>query len=563
MFIPWSFFQMFLFFFFFQVLLSSALGAALALYSRTHQGYAHSIRWVRQGGYVDMFRAIRTSKRKLPGPIFDTLIATAFLSILISLAETGAKVFVKQAIQQTDAAQEIIQTTPFVTADAFADIEGWTTTVHPDRGIVSALSMTINNTRNIPDALPGRQYIPQQYPYESACDRLNLFGVHPNHTHLQVSYNGCANLSISFDNLFLVNVSRSYVTRRSNDRGTIVLPGRYDPDVNPQVTAGIKTAEVATYVRMAISEDRKCLTTIANRNAVVPTQSGLTSSPKTVVTKCLYPTGEIIALSVTSLRFSVPDPQSFRKVTSLIFEQQDDLLAGMEQSISEGLFSGLAADVLDGIHVAEVKTTGTEVRALDCGARRSQNGTTYLMCAYTTAASVVTKPQAVLPEVAARRAGKPYASYAFYTIAIAAKHLPTSSNNIGPGGPRFATTSILDASMEAARYFASLGQNFYVDWKGGQALLIFATIDMQKGYEIPLWLFAAVVGLMAGSLALVLLVEFSLEDRFKRSLHWMVAKELEPRLGRRAPTLMRFRAEPLSLENARLAYVGKPLMSNI
>ncbi|KAF9964824.1 hypothetical protein BGZ70_005857 [Mortierella alpina] len=550
MFLPWSFFQMFLFFFFFQVLLSSGLGAALALYSRTHQGYAHSIRWVRQGGYVDMFRAISTSRRKLPGPIVQTLIATAFLSILISLAETGAKVFVKQAIRQANAAQEIIQTTPFITADNFADIEGWTTTVHPDSGIVSALSLTINNTRNIPDALPGRQYIPQQYPYESACDRLNLFGVHPNHTHLQVSNNGCANLSISFDNIFLPNVSRSYVTRRSNDRGTIVLPGRYETDVRWEFDTGVKSAEVATYVQMAISEDRKCLTTIANRNAIVPAQSGLTSSPKTVATKCLYPTGEIIALSVTSLRFSVPDPQSFRKVTSLIFEQQDDLLAGMEQSISEGLFSSLAADVLDGIHVAEVKTIGTE------------NGTTYLMCAYTTAATVVTKPQAVLPEVAARRAGKPYAPYARYTIAIAAKHLPTSSNNTGPSGPRFATTSILNASMEAARYFASLGQNFYIDWTGGNILLIFVTTDMQKGYEIPLWLFAAVTGLMAGSFALVMLVEFSLEDKFKRSLHWMVSKELEPRLGRRAPTLMRFRAEPLSLENARLAYVGKPLISH-
>ncbi|KAF9573568.1 hypothetical protein EC968_008323 [Mortierella alpina] len=562
MFVPWSFFQMYLFFFFFEVLLSSALGAALAVYSRSRQGYAHSIRWVRQGGYIDMFKAISSSRRKLPGTIFTVLAATVFLNILISLADTGAKVLVKQATRQTNAAQEVIQTTPFIRTDVFADIEGWTTTVRGGGSIVNALSMTINNTRNILNAQLGRQYIPKQYPHESGCDRLNVFGVHPNHTHLQISNNGCANLSISFDNGFIANISRSYVTRRSEGRGTIVIPGQYDTDFNLNFNTGAQCIELAAYVRIAMSDDRKCLTAITHRNSVVPAQSGLTSSPNTVVTKCLYPTGEIIALSATSIRFNVPDPQAFRKATSLIFEEQDDLLSGMEQSINEGLFSRLTADVVDGIHVAEVKTSGTEFRALTCAARRaSQNGTTYLMCSYTTVASVITKPQAMLPEISARRAGKPFAPYAFYTVAIAAKHLPTS-NSTGLSGPQFATTSILNASREAATYFASLGQNFHIDWTGGKILLIFATTDTQKGYEIPLWLFAVVIGLMAVSLALILVVEFSLEDKFKRSLHWMVSKELEPKLGRRAPTLLRFRAEPPMLENARLASVGKPLIPN-
>ncbi|KAF9278409.1 hypothetical protein BGZ68_008597 [Mortierella alpina] len=561
MFVAWSFFQMYLFFFFFEILLSSALGAALAWYSRSNQGYAHSIRWVRQGGYAEMFKAISTSRRTLPGTVFNALAAMVFLNVLTSVADTGAKVFVKQATQQTNAAQEIIQTTPFIRTTLFADIEGWTTTVRPNSSIVDALMMAINNPRNILDARPGRQYIPQQYPYESGCNRLNIFDVHPNHTHLQIPNNGCANLTIISDNALKANVSRSYVTRRSEGRGTIVVAGQYDTDIAPSFTAGAVSAEIATYIRISISEDRKCYTTIGHRNAIVPAQSGLTSSPKTVVTKCLYPTGEIIALSLTSIRFSVPDLQSFHNVTSRIFDQKDDLLTGMEQSISEGLFSHLAADVLDGIHVMEVKTIGTEVRSLTCAARRaSQNGTTYLMCSHATTASVITKPQAMLPEVSARRAGKPFAPVPLFTIAITAKHFPSFSNT-SLSEPQYATTSILNASKEAAAYFASLGQNFYIDWMAGQILLIFSTTDTQKGYEIPLRLYAAVIGLMAGSLALVLVVEFSLEDKFKRSLHWMVSKELEPRLGRRAPTLMRFTAEPPALENMRLAYVGKPLMS--
>ncbi|KAF9982162.1 hypothetical protein BGZ75_006457, partial [Mortierella antarctica] len=364
------------------ILLSSALGAALALYSKSHQGYAHSIRWVRQSGYVEMFKAISTSRGKLPEAIIKSLSTVVLLSILISIADTGAKVFVKQAVRQTNDALQIIESTPFIKADTFAKMEGWTTTI------------------STPDG--------------------------PN-----------------------------------------------------------------------------CYTADLHRNILVPTQSGLSYSPITLVIKCLYPTGQVIALSSTSIIFSVSILQSFHNVTSLIFEQKDDPLANMERSISKGLFSRLAATLSDGIHVIEVQTTGTEVRALTCAAKRaSQNGTTYLMCSYTTASAILTMPQVMLPEISARRrAGKPYAPYDFYT--------------------------------EAATYFAALGQNIYVDWRGSKILLIFETANRQKGYEIPIWLFAVVIGLMASCVLLIAWVKVSTETKFKRSLRWMVSKALEPRLDAR------------------------------
>ncbi|KAF9278406.1 hypothetical protein BGZ68_008594 [Mortierella alpina] len=489
-----------------------------------------------------MFKAIRASSWRLPGTIFWTLVLMAFLDVLISLADTGAKVLVKQATRQTSAAQEIIQTMPFIWTDRDASIQGWTTAVRAGSSIANALAMTINNTRNIPNVQSGRQYIPQEYPYESACDRLNFFAIHPNNTHLQIYNSGCANLSISFDNLLVPNVSRSYVARRGEGRGTIVLPGQYDiKDMDKSVVTGASSAELASYVRIVTSDDRRCYTGDFHRNIVVPTQSGLTNSPTTVATKCLYATGEIIALSTTSVRFSVPRLRAFRNVTSRIFDQQDDLLLGMEQSISKGLFSHLAADVVDGIQVLEVKTTGTEVRSLACAARRaSYNGTTYLMCAFTTTAATLTKAQKMLPEISARRAGKPYAPYDLFTVDIIAEHLPLTNNNASLSQSWYAMTTILNASKDAATYFASLGQNFNIDWTEQKILLIFETVDPLKGYEIPLWLFATVIALMVGSLVLVLVVEFSLEDKFKRSLQWMVSKELEPRLGRKAPTLMQF-----------------------
>ncbi|KAF9573574.1 hypothetical protein EC968_008329 [Mortierella alpina] len=551
MFMPWSFFQMYFFFFFLQILLSSALGAALALYSRSIQGYAHSIRWVRQGGYVEMFKAISTSRGKLPETIIRVLSTVMFLSVLISVADTGAKVFVKQATRQTNFSQQVIQTTPFIKVDTVAKMEGWETTVRPGSSIVDALTMTINSTRNIPNAQPGRQYTPQQYPYETACDRLNFIPIHPNHTRLQVSNHGCANISMLNDNFLEEDLSRSYVTRRSEGRGTIILLGQYKSAGSSKFATGVSSPEMTSYVKISTSDGRSCSISDLHRNMLVPTQSGLTYSPTTLITKCLYGTGEIIALASTSIRFSVPNLQSFQKVTSLIFEQQNnDLLVGMKQSISKGLFSHLAANnVSDGIHVMEVKTNGTEVQSLTCAGRRApQNGTTYLMCSYTTVAATLTQPQAMLPEIsAARRAGNnnnnnntPYVPYDFYTVDILMEHLPFTNDSARSGPPRYATTSLLKASQEAATYFASLGQNFNIDWSGRKILVIYATADREKGYEIPVWLFAVVIGLMTSSLVLVGWVETSTETKFKRSLHWMVSKELEPSLGRKAPTLMRF-----------------------
>ncbi|KAF9573572.1 hypothetical protein EC968_008327 [Mortierella alpina] len=331
------------------------------------------------------------------------------------------------------------------------------------------------------------------------------------------------------ENMFDPNVSRSSVTRRSEDRGTVIIPGRYDlQKIGGTVLTGAMHSDLASLVRVYTPDGRGCYIADLSHDQVVPSQSGLTSPLMTAVTKCLYATGEIIALSSTSVRFSVPNLQSFRQVASSIFLQQDDLLLGMEQSISEGLFSKLAPDVLDGIHIMEVKVIGTEVRSLTCAARRaSHNGTTYLMCSYTTAAAVLTKPQSMLPDISARRAGKPYMPYGLYTVDIIAEHLPLTQNS-RLGQPRYSMSSVLNASIEAARYFASLGQNVNVDWMDRKIIFIFQTADPVKGYEIPLWLVATVIASMVGSLALVLVVEFSLEDKFKRSLHWMVSKELEP-----------------------------------
>ncbi|KAF9573570.1 hypothetical protein EC968_008325 [Mortierella alpina] len=158
------------------------------------------------------------------------------------------------------------------------------------------------------------------------------------------------------------------------------------------------------------------------------------------------------------------------------------------------------------------------------------------MCSYTAAAVVLTKPQSMLPEISARRAGKPYAPFGRFTVDILAEHLPLT-NNASVNQPRYATTSILSTPKDAATYFASLGQNFYIDWAERKILLIFDTMDPLKGYEIPLWLFVTVIASMASSLAFVLVVEFSLEDKFKRSLHWMLSKELEPS---KAPMLRTF-----------------------
>ncbi|KAF9177216.1 hypothetical protein BGZ51_008983 [Haplosporangium sp. Z 767] len=266
----------------------------------------------------------------------------------------------------------------------------------------------------------------------------------------------------------------------------------------------------------------------------------------------------MITLSVTSIRFAVPNLQSYRNVTSSVFEEQNELLLAMEDSIADGTFSNITGDPLDGMMVMEAKSIGSNVEALACKSRRAGvNGNPYLMCLYTTVSTIIVESQPMLTEISDLRGDKSFPVQPNISVIIDVRHLPLTSNG---NQSFFPTSSIANASTTAAEYFASLGQNFFMDWDDKSLYVIYDTSDLEKGYEIPTWLFVSVIAVMVACLLLRVFTEFRVDARDKGSLYRVVSKELESRLRRPTPTMMRFMAEPLTFEGYRIALAGTPLV---
>ncbi|KAG0347350.1 hypothetical protein BG005_000238 [Podila minutissima] len=551
MFLHWSFFEVYILFFFFQVLLSVALRTALAFYSKSRGGYAHSLRWVQQGGHVELGKIFRsTVGRGLPSSQFRSLVVVIALSAFLEIVNIAANALVKESVQGTNPSHELVKTTEFVSLDTISTLAGWSATVSYNSSLSDNLLRTINSTRNIPDAIPNRAYTPRKYPYEVACTNFDLIildkhtDLYPN---LLSSNNGCAILTLAPIITMDMNKTATVITRRSNGSVNVVIPGAYDFRNGTALGLGFQTAPTSI---SAIFGDlvNKCATGTIEGMIISSSASGITSAPFSSVTKCVFPSGQVISLSVTAVRYSVPDLKSFGSISSSVLQSSRAPVLAMQNSVTDGTFSNLTASPLDGISVMEIQFSGSKVDLLVCASRRAgQAGPPYLACLYSVVTAIASKPQPMLPEIAALRgADKPISVLQKMTSIFSINHLPLIN---GTGSNIFSVSQILDDSSSAAYYVASLGQNFFMDWDDGGLYTVFDTVDLTKGYELPGWLFGSVVAIMAVCLLFRIVSEIMLDSRYKGSLLWALTKEIQPHLGRSTPTLVRVKPDTLTVES--------------
>ncbi|KAI1286128.1 hypothetical protein EDD11_000591, partial [Mortierella claussenii] len=97
MFLPFSFLTITILLALFQALLVCTVGAALSIYSRYGGDYANSIRWVRQGGYLEMYSTLVNSRDIIPRSTKLILVTTILASLAAGVADIGAVYFVHPA----------------------------------------------------------------------------------------------------------------------------------------------------------------------------------------------------------------------------------------------------------------------------------------------------------------------------------------------------------------------------------------------------------------------------------------------------------------------------------
>ncbi|KAK3842350.1 MAG: hypothetical protein J3R72DRAFT_490760 [Linnemannia gamsii] len=442
--------------------------------------------------------------------LFATLVGSVALTAIL----IGAKTIVQSSIQKGKVSHEVVASRQFVLSNAITPLPAWMVPVGYDTSMEEALEKAVNSTR-----------------ISNASRRLR-------------KSDSCATVNFSPNSAGDSYIPNSTIVEISPGRGKVVYTTRY-PDIMRKLTV----LDISVYTHV-VYRDSLCGTFNANFNLIDTTKAGLTSSPKTVSTKCLLASGEVVSLSTTVIRFTVPSREMSSSVATSIFGDQNELVSGLQDSVNNNTLTDLPADDVQVQRtVMEVKISGNEITTLICvRSRHDVTEVPHIICGYTITSSLILKAQPMDPDISGLLTNKGLnPAITNTTIIMALHHLPS----ISPGKPPvFSIPKVLNASWAASDYLASLGQSFVVDWDESMLYIAFDSIDILKGYELPGWLFYAMIGVMVLCLFFWAATKFWVDDLYQQSLYFAVSKELidgeadAPRLHRFSPAELEFEDRP-------------------
>ncbi|KAF9951263.1 hypothetical protein BGZ72_007198 [Mortierella alpina] len=393
MFLPWSVFILKIILALFQYLLTGAVGAILSLYSRFGGEYANSIRWSRHGGHLEMMKSLINSRRNIPNSAKLTMMMAIVASVSASLVDKWITNFISQSVRHREGNPVVESTSQFALVDSQDVFQGWSTSIRYGANVTDSIASMINDTQNIPDAVPGRTYIPRTSEFEVACEQFDIVVLGPAEPQLHLTDGGCANLTISFDEEY--NFTNTTVVQRSDHRWGIAVPRSVTPLSINNVPLQLKSSRAdLPYCGMDESYQRRRQLHVA---------SGITSLPTTSTTKCVQLNGEISVLSMSTTRFYLSNALQFRDTTHDIFEDKaDKLLQDMWESIQSRIRYNESSvrPTLDTTMPMEVTVAKRSIDAIICQTEAIvlRHAAPAVECLYANINTFITKQQDPIPE---------------------------------------------------------------------------------------------------------------------------------------------------------------------
>ncbi|KAF9135008.1 hypothetical protein BGW39_005100 [Mortierella sp. 14UC] len=459
----------------------------------------------------------------------------------------GAKSFVESITGEGRVSQEVVASWQFIQSDLVSrTIPSWITPVDFGISMEEALTKAMNGSRTIPHPKPTVRYRFRLSKYELACDRLDFnVGTNSNNSALKFPNDGCAMITLVQSGNALVDEEQSYIVPKSKGRAKVVLwSASKDDEAGVDIS---KLAEVRYRGRNCTSDNNS----IRNYSPSI----GIAPSPTNRLARCIFTTGEAVHLSIARIRFFSPDSKQFHAIATSLFGDQDDLVLGMLDSVNKR-------------HLHR-PTKGSRPRHCRGGQGRWHRHISlifsrrkpasddveripYIACAYTSTNVLIVKPQFINPDI-----GKLLTDKGLYVVeglqvsVLPLYHLPLFTETVS-----YPISKIVGSSLVAANYSTSLGNNFVLDW---DALILYTTFDttsIVNGYELPDWLFVAIIAVMVLCLLFWGATDFWANDRYKDSLYFAVSKELTAGQDIVAPRLHRFNPRTLEFEGRRIVSTG-------
>ncbi|KAF9354816.1 hypothetical protein BGX26_007344, partial [Mortierella sp. AD094] len=484
------------------------------------------MRWTQKDGVIEMAYRFFRPRKAVPDKIKFAMVLTFIVSLLAGIADNLAVISIHSATRDHHKATVPKASSQILNAGVLPAFVGWSTSIPYRSDVVDAMTRMINDTKNIPDAVADQRYTPKLYPYEIGCDSLNLQLRLQNGSDLTFpTTGGCATARLFMQSNFDPDFSTLRVTNTSENRLSITVEGT---SLVPDILSGINT------VPLLVKDNIKCGTADKSLDVFVPANR-LTSLPQTLVTKCVFSSGEVRVISLSTIKFAPMGPELFRGTAKITLDGYDELLQAMEFALRNATYASNSTMFL------EVRSNSTSIDAVSCYSLKivflNING---LSCLYMNINMLILKQQDINVDITNARGGRPYSMQPNITLAMAIRHIP----EIKLMSPERTPISMMkSASLAAAQYMASLGQNFYADYAEEQLYVVFDVADIEKGLLIPDWLVAVVCTLTGLCLLLWIWTKNYLDSMYTSSMYNVVSKSIK----RKSPVIMRSKINPLQV----------------
>ncbi|KAI1318881.1 hypothetical protein EDD11_005515 [Mortierella claussenii] len=516
----------------FQFVLIGFTGALLAIYSRYGGEYANTVRWSRQGGYLEMIKTFHNSRGKIPGQVLFALGCTIFGSILAGVADKGVAKLIQPAVRPSEIFSQVVSTPQFISyQDVHKTLGGWSTSIMYGDDIVQAMAAMVNDTNNIPSAVDGRVYTPHLMDYKIKCNQFNLIFQNITLKDLYLADNGCTSGMLILAPVFTIpDVPDITTTKISKGRWSINISGRSDNSSLEEFTA----------MPLIVVSDNNCATLDMSKEVSFNALNGLTSLPRTTITKCVVPNGDIAVVSMTAARFMTISVQNFHSVSTSVFER-DEMLQAMEFALASSPF------VVNSNLFMEIKANGSSIDVLACANTKFPVlGVMPLSCIFINLNAIVLQRQEINPLIIQTRKGRPLSDSYPLTTMMTITHFPNTIH--GVEAP-ISLSRLRNSSAAATRYMASLGHNLLMDWPESRLYVLYDYTDSERGWDAPTWLIILMLVITVVCALFWGIVEGFLDVVYTGSVYKIISTILSPHLGLDAPMLMRSTAAFVTFEH--------------
>ncbi|KAF9172925.1 hypothetical protein BGX20_004545 [Mortierella sp. AD010] len=518
----------------FQLLLCGALNSILSILTKSGCTYSSSIRWIRQGGYFEMFHTLFNSHSSTSHRVKFSMVVMIISSLAASLTDKGVTRFISIADHQKVTSSVACKSWQSISLGLNSTFSGWSTSIFPGDNIVDAMKLMINSSRNIPRGTSGNIFMPRSTEYQIQCNQFD-FGLNGNFQPLQLANNGCLVAELRLPVQSSSNVT---VIKPSNGRWSITVP---DSEIINNV--GPASVNILSY------PDRNELCRITEMSPLsthLEAKEGLSNLPVTLTKKCALDSAGTVIMSTSTIWFSSQSTQDFSNITGSIFQGRDDLVQSMEAAVSNMAYGSNTTLLI------EARTLPSVMEAVLCFVAFNPNGMVYVpSCLYITTNAFSIMEQEVNPILAAVIGDISMKSESSMNYLTAAEYILPRVNGTSAS---VSVDIVRNTAAVASQYMASLAYSFYADLNDTNLYVLFDVITTYKGLEIPEWLIICIGVAMVACFFLWAFTQYLLDRRYTGSLYKLISIQMSDRTNVKAPMLMRCKVDTLEFEGILIGF---------